>query len=274
MAALRSISLRTRAISVRTAGSARTSSTPDASSATSCVRSRSGGSALNTTFSIVAIASLGLTLVSATVSSGRLPSGFAASRMPSRRSISTEASAPPAITTMLVRSSAVNSGMLDTMPCWLSVRLRAVNAVCMLLTTSLAFACLTGTSRSSGTGERSPRSVNATKRSANATASGEPTTVIALAPRSANTRTLDGSNDASTAAGSPAFALSPAFAPSPAFALSSESVTATDLSRVPPVCETTERSASATRSAPALRSTKLLTMICCVCWPRASAAIS
>ena len=264
-AALRSTSAITRPICSRAPASARTSSTPAASSATTCARSRIEGSAANTTFSMVASASLARPFMMAMVSSVAPAIGLGASSTASRRSISAPMSAPPAMTTVLVRSSAVNSGTPTTIPCAVSERLRARKAVCRLFTTSAAFACLTGTRRSSGTIARSARSAKVTKRSANATASGEPTTVTAFAPRSAKTRTVVGSNASAVAA-----VPSPAAAPPP----SSASVTASDRSRALPPWVRIERIASATRSAPVFRSTKLFTTTCCDCCPRASAATS
>jgi hypothetical protein len=255
--ALRSISPITRMISSRAAGSARRSSTPAPSSATSCARARMLGSAANTTFSTVASASEARPLEIAIVSRAAPAIGLGASSTASSRSISPDISEPPAITTMLVRSSAANSGTLTTMPCWLSARDRARIAVCRLLTTSAALAFCTGTRRTSGTTPRSLRSANATKRSTNATASGSPTTVTALAPLSAITRTLLGSN--ATLAAVPS---------SPA------RVTASDLSLAAPLGARIARSASATRSAPVFLSGKLLTTTCWVDWPRDSAAMS
>ena len=260
-AALRSISPSTRRISSRAAGSARRSSTPAPSSATSWARVRMLGSPANTTFSTVASASEARPLATTMVSSAAPAMGLGASSTASSRSISPDISAPPAITTMLVRSSAENSGTLTTIPCWLRARVRARIAVCRLLTTSAALAFVTGTRRTSGTIARSLRSANATKRSTNATASGSPTTVTALEPFSAITRTEPGSNAT--------FAPAPSSAPpSPA------SVTASDLSLAAPAGDRIARSASATRSAPVLRNGRLLTTSCCVDWPRESAAMS
>ena len=153
-----------------------------------------------------------------------------------------------------MRSSAENSGALTTMPCCESERPRAAKIACKLRASSLAFAYFSGIKRISGANARSSRSANATKRSANATASGEPITVIALIPFSANTRSLVGSNvtSESTLSADVASTAAPSWTTTGATSLAI--VTASARNFAPPPCASTACKASAMRDAPALRS--------------------
>ncbi|MCE2883903.1 MAG: hypothetical protein LW806_03245 [Planctomycetaceae bacterium] len=189
----------------------------------------------------MAATSLGRAKASAIVSSGARAPAPGSSRLATMRSTSPENSAAPEMTSVFVRSSAAKSGVATTMPCCESVRPRAAKICASVVASSFARACFSGRSRISGAIARSSRSVNAMKRSANAIASADPTTVIAFDPFSVRTRMRDGSNETSSPAAKPG--MSPA------------SVTASERSRAPPAGPVTARSASATRSAPALRRT-------------------